>query len=386
MALRSLIRIFVSDMYLERLSITNFKNIAEASLEFSPKINCFLGNNGMGKSNLLDAIFYLSFCKSFSGMTDTMLLRRGEDFAMAKARYIRRDTPEELSLGMVRGKRKSLKRGGKEYSRLSEHIGTFPLVMAAPQDIDLIRGSGEERRRWMDMVISQSDKRYLDALIRYNAGVEQRNRLLRAGIVDHTLYEAIETAMDMAARYIHAIRQSWVDKLTGLFHRYYREIAGEDSEPVSLAFKGSLDASPDGSLTALLDAARRHDEIVKYTSVGPHRDDIEMLIEDMPMRRTGSQGQCKTFTIALRLAQYDFLHTATGMLPMLLLDDIFDKLDRDRVERIMALVTADEFGQIFVTDTNRKHLDDIMERTGGHYRMWTVQGGRFTLATSSQQQ
>jgi len=384
--LRSLIRIFVSDMYLERLSLTNFKNIAEASLEFSPKINCFLGNNGMGKSNLLDAIFYLSFCKSFSGMTDTMLLRRGEDFAMAKARYIRRDTPEELSLGMVRGKRKSLKRGGKEYSRLSEHIGTFPLVMAAPQDIDLIRGSGEERRRWMDMVISQSDKRYLDALIRYNAGVEQRNRLLRAGIVDHTLYEAIETAMDMAARYIHAIRQSWVDKLTGLFHRYYRAIAGEDSEPVSLAFKGSLDASPDGSLTALLDAARRHDEIVKYTSVGPHRDDIEMLIEDMPMRRTGSQGQCKTFTIALRLAQYDFLHTATGMRPMLLLDDIFDKLDRDRVERIMALVTADEFGQIFVTDTNRKHLDDIMERTGGHYRMWTVQGGRFTLATSSQQQ
>lgn len=373
-------------MYLERLSLTNFKNIAEASLEFSPKINCFLGNNGMGKSNLLDAIFYLSFCKSFSGMTDTMLLRRGEDFAMAKARYIRRDTPEELSLGMVRGKRKSLKRGGKEYSRLSEHIGTFPLVMAAPQDIDLIRGSGEERRRWMDMVISQSDKRYLDALIRYNAGVEQRNRLLRAGIVDHTLYEAIETAMDMAARYIHAIRQSWVDKLTGLFHRYYRAIAGEDSEPVSLAFKGSLDASPDGSLTALLDAARRHDEIVKYTSVGPHRDDIEMLIEDMPMRRTGSQGQCKTFTIALRLAQYDFLHTATGMRPMLLLDDIFDKLDRDRVERIMALVTADEFGQIFVTDTNRKHLDDIMERTGGHYRMWTVQGGRFTLATSSQQQ
>lgn len=386
MALRSLIRIFVSDMYLERLSITNFKNIAEASLEFSPKINCFLGNNGMGKSNLLDAIFYLSFCKSFSGMIDTMLLRRGEDFAMAKARYIRRDTPEELSLGMVRGKRKSLKRGGKEYSRLSEHIGTFPLVMAAPQDIDLIRGSGEERRRWMDMVISQSDKRYLDALIRYNAGVEQRNRLLRAGIVDHTLYEAIETAMDMAARYIHAIRQSWVDKLTGLFHRYYRAIAGEDSEPVSLAFKGSLDASPDGSLTALLDAARRHDEIVKYTSVGPHRDDIEMLIEDMPMRRTGSQGQCKTFTIALRLAQYDFLHTATGMRPMLLLDDIFDKLDRDRVERIMALVTADEFGQIFVTDTNRKHLDDIMERTGGHYRMWTVQGGRFSLATSSQQQ
>lgn len=371
-------------MYLEQLSLTNFKNIAEASLEFSPKINCFLGNNGMGKSNLLDAIFYLSFCKSFSGMTDTMLMRRGEDFTMAKARYIRRDTPEELSLGMVRGKRKSLKRGGKEYTRLSEHIGTFPLVMAAPQDIDLIRGSGEERRRWMDMVISQSDKRYLDALIRYNAGVEQRNRLLRAGIVDHTLYEAIETSMDVAARYIHAARTGWVGELTGLFHRYHRAIAGDDNESVSLAFRGSLATTPDSSLISLLDTARRHDEIVKYTSVGPHRDDIDMLIDGMPMRRSGSQGQCKTFTIALRLAQYDFLHTATGLRPLLLLDDIFDKLDRDRVERIMTLVTADEFGQIFVTDTNRKHLDDIMERTGGDYRMWTVEAGQFSLAASSQ--
>lgn len=364
-------------MHLKHLTLTNFKNIAGASLDFSEKINCFLGNNGMGKSNLLDAVFYLSFCKSFSGMTDAMLMRRGEDFAMAKAIYERKGTIEELTLGMARGKRKSIKRGGKEYSRLSQHIGTFPLVMAAPQDIDLIRGAGEERRRWMDMVISQGDARYLDSLIRYNAALEQRNRLLRAGIVDHTLYEAIEISMDAAARYLHDARSRWVDELTALFHRYYSAIADTD-ELVGLTYKSALHSSLDGALSSLLDSARRHDEIVRYTSVGPHRDDIEFTLYGMPLRRSGSQGQCKTFTIALRLAQYDFLHRSTGMSPMLLLDDIFDKLDRDRVERIMTLVTSDEFGQIFVTDTNRKHLDDIISRTTGDYKLWSVSDGTFT--------
>ncbi len=367
---------FAFEMQLIHLSLTNFKNIAEAQLDFSPKINCFLGNNGMGKSNLLDAIHYLSFCKSFSGMTDAMLMRRGEDFLTAKANYLRRDTPEELTLGMARGKRKSLRRGGKEYTRLSDHIGTFPLVMAAPQDIDLIRGSGEERRRWMDMVISQSDRRYLDALIRYASALEQRNRLLRDGSVDHTLYEAVELTMEMSAEYICRARQTWIDTLSGLFSRYYHAIAGE-GESVGIVYNSSVADSGAPTLGAALDNARRHDEIVRHTSVGPHRDDIGMTLDEMPLRRTGSQGQCKTFTIALRLAQYDFLHRATSIRPLLLLDDIFDKLDRDRVARIMKLVTADEFGQIFITDTNREHLDDIMSGTGGHYRMWHVVDGAF---------
>ena len=367
---------FAFEMQLIHLSLTNFKNIAEAQLDFSPKINCFLGNNGMGKSNLLDAIHYLSFCKSFSGMTDAMLMRRGEDFLTAKANYLRRDTPEELTLGMARGKRKSLRRGGKEYTRLSDHIGTFPLVMAAPQDIDLIRGSGEERRRWMDMVISQSDRRYLDALIRYASALEQRNRLLRDGSVDHTLYEAVELTMEMSAEYICRARQTWIDTLSGLFSRYYHAIAGE-GESVGIVYNSSVADSGAPTLGAALDNARRHDEIVRHTSVGPHRDDIGMTLDEMPLRRTGSQGQCKTFTIALRLAQYDFLHRATSIRPLLLLDDIFDKLDRDRVARIMKLVTADEFGQIFITDPNREHLDDIMSGTGGHYRMWHVVDGAF---------
>lgn len=368
-------------MYLNHLSLTNFKNIAEVSLTFTPKINCFLGNNGMGKSNLLDAIHFLSFCRSFSGMTDSQLIRQGEDFAIAKASYVRRGTPEELTLGLARGKRKSLKRAGKEYTRLADHIGTFPLVMVAPRDVELIYGPGEERRRWADMVISQSDRRYLDALMRYNSGLEQRNRLLRAGIVDHTLYDAIECAMEAPARYIHSVRAAWVAELSEIFNRYYAAIAGENCERVSMRYVGALDpeSAPGGSLTALLDSARRHDEIVKYTSVGPHRDDIELLINDMPMRKAASQGQCKTVTVALRLAQYDFLHRSTGLKPLLLLDDIFDKLDALRVERIMAIVTnSGNFGQIFVTDTNRSHLDSIISRTGQDYALWVVEHGCFT--------
>ncbi len=363
-------------MRLERLTLNNFKNIGEAQLELSEKVNCFLGNNGMGKSNLLDAVYYMSFCKSFSGVTDAMLIRRGEDFAMVKAVYRRHDKPEELTLGLARGRRKSFRRGGKEYGRLSEHIGSFPLVMAAPQDMDLITGTGEERRRWMDMVISQSDRRYLDALIRYSQALEQRNRMLRDGIVDHNLYLAVETSMDMSALYIDRIRREWVGRLTVIFNRYYAAIAGSGAEQVSLSYKGALDGSV--SLQDLLDSARRHDEAVRHTTVGPHRDDIEMLIDDMPMRRAGSQGQCKTFTIALRMAQYEFLRDSSGITPLLLLDDIFDKLDATRVERIMSMVTSDGFGQIFITDTNRTHLDEIVSRTGGDYRMWTVSGGEFS--------
>ena len=365
-------------MRLYELSLNNFKNISEARLELSGKVNCFLGNNGMGKSNLLDAIYFLSFCKSFSGVNDRLLIRRGEEWTMVRGRYERKGVDEELTLGVAPGRRKTLKRSGKEYPRLSAHIGAFPLVMVAPQDIDLIRESGEERRRWMDMVISQSDPQYLDALIRYNKGLEQRNRLLRDGCVDPTLYSAVEVMMDMSADYLYHARDRWVDTLTGLFARYYSAIAGEGAEMPSLRYVSHLQRQG-ATLAALLDEARRHDEIVRHTSVGPHRDDIEMELDGMPMRRTGSQGQCKTYTIALRLAQYDFLREATGMRPLLLLDDIFDKLDAGRVERIMSLVTSDSFGQIFITDTNRKHLDEIMHRTGGDYRLWQVENGGFTL-------
>jgi len=329
----------------------------------------------MGKSNLLDAIHTLSFCKSFTGVTDAMLITRDEDFAMLKGNYLRRDTDEDLTMGLARGRRKTLKRKGKEYQRLSEHIGTFPLVMVSPADIDLIREGAEERRKLIDMVISQSDPRYLDALIRYGRALEQRNRMLREGTVDQTLYDAVEMAREMSASYIVESRREWVSKLTPIFERHYRRISGGNEMP-QLNYSTRM---ADGvTLAELLDRERRHDEIVRHTSVGPHRDDLELTLDGMEMRRTGSQGQCKTFTIALRLAQYEFLGKATGMRPLLLLDDIFDKLDADRVERIMEIVEDPAFGQIFITDTNRTHLDEIVNRTAVDFRLWEVTSGNFS--------
>ena len=363
-------------MVLKELTLTNFKNIASARLEFSPKVNCLVGNNGMGKSNLLDAIHYLSLCRSFTGVTDRLLVSRGESFAMARAVYDRRGTEEEITLGLAPGRRKSLKRGGKEYKRLSEHIGLFPLVMVSPADSDLVRGAGEERRRWMDMVISQAEPLYIDSLLRYNGALEQRNRMLRDRVVDHTLYEIVEMTLCDAAQQVVGMRMKWIDRLTEIFRRHYTAVAGDDEE-VTLAYDSPM-ASGAG-LQELIDSARRHDEIVGHTSVGPHRDDIAMSLSGMPLRRTASQGQCKTFTVALRLAQHEFLHQATGLRPLLLLDDVFDKLDARRVERIMEMVaTGSGFGQIFLTDTNRTHLDEIISRTSGDHRLWTVSSGQFS--------
>lgn len=367
-------------MILQRIDICNFKNIASASLEFSAGINGLLGNNGMGKSNLLDAIHFMSLCKSFTGAPEAMLIRRGEQFATIRALYLRRNQEETLTIGMAEGKRKSLRRQGKEYTRLSEHIGAFPLVMSSPDDIELIRGTAELRRKLMDIVIAQTDAAYLDALIRYNRALQQRNTLLRDQCSDANLFSAIEIAMDMAASRIVASRLQWVDRLTEITNSYHKAIAGSDAEPVELRYASPL-AEYGTSLAMLLDHNRMHDRLLRHTSAGPHRDDLELLQGGLPMRRAASQGQCKTFAIALRLAQYEFLRQAnTGIKPLLLLDDIFDKLDATRVERIMALVSdTSRFGQIFITDTNRAHLDEIMSRTAKaeNYALWNVADGQF---------
>lgn len=362
-------------MILRSLSIDNFKNIGRARLEFSPKVNGLLGRNGMGKSNLLDAIFTLSFTKSFCRVPDAMLIRSGEQFALVKASYLRRGADEDLSLGLAEGKRKSLKRKGKEYQKLSEHIGAFPLVMVSPADVDLVRESPDERRRWMDMVISQSDARYLDALIRYNRGLEQRNRLLKDSVSDRGMYDALEAMMEPAAMYLFDARTAWVERLQPIFSKFYAQIGGEGEMP-ALRYVSQLREA--GSYAEMMAAHAVRDAALRHTSAGPHRDDIELTLNGMEMRRTGSQGQCKTFVIALRLAQYEFLAEATGMKPLLLLDDIFDKLDSTRVERIVKLVEDPSFGQIFITDTNRSHLDEIMGRTAGDYRLWEVSDGSFT--------
>lgn len=363
-------------MILRELTLTNFKNIGGASLEFSPKINCLLGDNGMGKSNLLDAIHFLSFCKSFNGLTDPMLMKRGEDFAMLRGRYTRHGVEEEITAGLTAGRRKSFRRGGKEYQRLSDHIGLFPLVMVAPADSGLITGGSELRRRFVDMLVSQSDRRYLEALMTYNRALTQRNSMLRDHIGDTTLYLALEMQMDGAAAYIYRARRELVRSLSEIFGRYYGAIAGSGEQP-GLAYVSQMDET-DGSLEALLETRRERDRVLGYTSAGPHRDDIDMTLDGMPARQTASQGQSKTYTIALRLAQYEFLKNSAGMSPLLLLDDIFDKLDAGRVERIMGIVASDTFGQIFVTDTNRRHLDEVVAVISGPHRLWNVADGVFT--------
>lgn len=366
-------------MILRSLTLTNFKNIQNAALEFTDKLNCFLGNNGMGKSNVLDAIYYLSFCKSFTGAADNLIIKRGEDFTLLQAEYLRKGVEEDLNVSLGGGRRKSFKRGGKEYKRLSSHIGVFPAVLVAPVDSDLINGGGEERRRFIDMVIAQGDARYLDHLIRYNHNLMQRNKLLRDGCYDTTLYMALETAMQMSATYICEARRKHIDRLATIHRKYYAAIAGDDAEETSLRYKTQMDEHEgESALLDLFEQNRERDRVLKYTSAGPHRDDIELTVQGMPVRRTASQGQQKTFTISLRLAQYEFLSETTALKPLLLLDDIFDKLDAQRVESIIKVVANDTFGQIFITDTNREHLDEILHHIPAAHALWSVEDGQFT--------
>ena len=361
-------------MKLRHLDILNYKNIAEANLDFADGVNCLIGNNGMGKTNVLDAIYYLSFCRSYTAQTDLSTIRHHEPYMMLQGTYDRRDVEERVTVSLQRGRRKVVRRAGKDYQRLSQHIGLLPVVMISPIDQNLIGGGGEERRRLMDQIISQGDKEYLDALIRYGKAVEQRNSMIRNEMRDPLLYETVEAVMQQTATVIHQRRGEFVEQFTPIFMHYYTAIAGEQ-EQVSLTYNSPLTGT---TMHDLLAANRERDMVIGYTTRGVHRDDIELLLGDWPMRRTGSQGQCKTYTLALRLAQFDFLRRVTPVTPILLLDDIFDKLDAHRVERIVEVVSSDRFGQIFITDTNRTHLDHIMQRMQGDHRMFIVENGNCT--------
>lgn len=361
-------------MIIKQLSIINFKNITQADLSFSDNINCFLGNNGMGKSNLLDAIYYLSFCKSFTHVVDSQNIQHGQDFFMLQGIYDRNNALENLSCGIRRKQKKSFKRNKKEYTRLSEHIGFAPLVMVSPADSTLIQGGSDERRRFIDVVISQWDKPYLDTLIRYNKALEQRNTLLRKEVNDPLQYEIWEEQMAYTANIIYHTRRNFLEKFIPVFDRFYNLIT-DGNEQVGLSYRSHL---ADGELQQQLASTRNRDLILGYTTKGIHRDDMEMSLGEYPMKRIGSQGQCKTYLIALKLAQYEFLDKNGSTTPILLLDDLFDKLDSERVERIMQLVASDIFGQIFITDTNREYLDNIVKRTTSDHRLYHVSNGLFT--------
>ena len=360
-------------MKLEHLSIVNYKNIHEAETDFSARVNCLVGNNGMGKTNLLDAIYYLSFCKSLNALPDRQIVRHGEDYFMLQGQYELNGQPEDIRCGYTTQGRKSFKRGGKEYKRLSNHIGLLPVVTLTPADSALIQGGSEERRRLMDQIISQFDKTYLDALIRYNDALQQRNTLLKQDppCLDMALYEVWEQQMDHYGSIIYAARRRFVTEFEPVFQEFYRQIA-QDQEQVSLTYTSHFER---GSLLPLLDEVRNRDLALGYTTRGIHKDELVMQLGDCLMKQTGSQGQNKTFLVGLKLAQFDYLCRQGLTTPILLLDDIFDRLDSQRMEQIIRLVASDRFGQIFITDTNREYLDRIIEKVSGDYKLFTVENG-----------
>lgn len=361
-------------MILQKLSILNFKNIKAAELEFSPGLNCLVGSNGAGKTNTIDAVHYLSFCKSALGAVDSQVMRHGEDFFMLEGRYLTdNDEPMTVYCGMKRGTKKHFKRDGKEYKRLSEHIGIVPLVSVSPADSLLIDSGSEDRRRLMDIVISQYDRTYIDSLSRYSKALAQRNSMLRAEAEpDPELIGILEEQMAIEGEAIFSRREAFIEELEPVFQKYYREISS-GCETVGLTYESHCRRGP------LLDVIRRDrakDRIMGYSLHGVHRDDLLFTLGGHPIKREGSQGQSKTFVIALKLAQFGFLkRTSSNTTPLLLLDDIFDKLDASRVERIVSLVSGEDFGQIFITDTNREHLDRILSIGSHDYKIFHVTDG-----------
>lgn len=361
-------------MQLNKLSIINYKNIEAATLDLSAKLNCFIGHNGEGKTNLLDAVYYLSFCRSAFNPKDSEVMRHDADYFVLEGDYTTDGgDKEQVYCGMKRGTKKHFKRNKKEYKRLSMHIGQVPLIFVSPADATLIDGGSEERRRLMDVVISQYDTPYIEDLNRYNKALQQRNKLLKQEEEpDSTLMELLEIQMAEYGEAIYKKRAAFVEELTPVFQRIYQTIC-ENREQVSLEYVSHCQR---GSLLDVIRRDRAKDRIMGYSLHGIHKDDLVMKLGDYPIRHEGSQGQNKTYVLALKLAQFDFLRRTSGNnTPLLLLDDIFDKLDSSRVEQIVRLVSGDDFGQIFITDTNRDHLDKILQGSSFSYKIFSVEGG-----------
>ena len=329
----------------------------------------------MGKTNLLDALFYLSFTKNHTNLLDNQLIRHDEDFCVLQGYYLNNDAKEEIYCGIKHKQRKAFKRNKKEYERLSEHIGLIPLVMISPADMELIQGGSVERRKFVDMIISQYDKEFLRYLIHYNKVLQQRNSLLkeRTVSIDSELFDVLDEQLASTGEFIFQKRKEFLSGFCPVFQKYYAAICS-GHESVDLQYDSHLFNM---SLSKILREKREYDKILGYTGAGIHKDDFLFLLGNHLIRKTGSQGQNKTYLIALKLAQFQFLLQKNTSVPILLLDDIFDKLDANRVERIIQLVTENEFGQIFVTDTNRKYLDEIIFGMKHDYRLFQVENGKF---------
>lgn len=360
-------------MLLHSISILNYKNIAETSLDFSPKINCFIGDNGMGKTNILDAIYYLSFCKSHSNSIDSQNINHASDFFLIQGNYLRNEQEEHIYCGMKRRQKKQFKRNKKEYDRLSDHIGLIPLVMVSPDDNELITEGSQERRKFMDGVISQYNKNYLEQLLQYQNALKQRNALLKLDEpIDAAVLEIWEEKMDEYGRYIFEERSKFIAEFIPVFQEFYAGISG-GNEIVSLQYISQYQQQDD--LKERMQQTRSRDYALGYSTQGIHKDELEMLLNDYPIKQVASQGQKKTYLVSMKFAQFDFLKKIHKHSPLLLLDDIFDKLDTNRVEQIVELVSSDMFGQIFITDTNRDHLDQILTRLDKESKIFKIRDG-----------
>lgn len=371
-------------MILRKLSILNYKNIRSAELRFSPKFNCFVGMNGVGKTNILDAIYYLSSCRSIFNLPDSHLITHDESFFVLDAEYATDGgEPEMLYCGLKKGTKKHFKRNGKEYKRLSQHIGHVPVVLVSPSDSVIIDGGSEERRRLLDVVISQYDNTYLDTLANYSRLLQQRNTLLKQEEEpDANLLDIIDMQMAETGKTLYVRRKEYVERLEPLFQQAYDAVSGS-RERVSLSY---ISHCQRGDLLDILRESRAKDRVMGYSLHGVHRDDLDMSIAGYPIKKEGSQGQCKTYTIALKIAQFQFLRkTNLSNTPLLLLDDIFDKLDAKRVSHIVRLVSGNDYGQIFITDTNRERLDEILKSGDFDYKIFNIEDGMVCLKEESQE-
>jgi DNA replication and repair protein RecF len=359
-------------MYLKNISLVNFKNYEDTELDFSSKINCFVGNNGVGKTNILDGIHYLSLTKSFFNTIDSINIRHGEDYFIVQGTFVHDDGEEKIYCAFQKQKQKVFRHNGKEYQKLSDHVGRYPVVMISPADSALIYEGSEERRKFMNKIISQYSTEYLDSVIKYNKALQQRNKLLKDLRVSGRLEEDVISIWDeQLVKYgtiIFRDRNNLVNELIPVFQRYYSMISS-DKEKVKLTYRSHLS---DGSFAESLRNAMTKDRILEYTTVGIHKDDLIFGMNDHNVKTLGSQGQQKSYLVALKLAKFEYIKQKSGFPPVLLFDDIFDKFDAERVEQIIRLVGNNRFGQIFITDTHQDRLQNILSSLHSDFKLMRI--------------
>ena len=360
-------------MFLKNLHLVHFKNWPALDLEFSPKINCFVGQNGSGKTNLLDAIHYLSVTKSYFGSQDIHHIQDGREYFVVEGAVAGEDRDEKLYCGVKKGQKKIFKRNKKELERLADHVGQFPSVIISPYDRDLITEGSETRRRFMDGTISQGDQQYLFHLMRYNKALQQRNALLKYFAANRYFDEErlaiYDEQMAEHAGPIFSARQSLIAELQPNIDRYYHWLSG-GKEEVAISYATQLAES---AIKILLQNSREKDRVLQYTSSGLHKDNVEFTMNGKPIKKFGSQGQQKSFLIALKLAQYHFLKEVRKVRPILMLDDIFDKLDLLRVEQLIKMVNEENFGQIFITDTDPQRTERLVKDLNVEAKIFNTQ-------------